>query len=97
VLEVGTAALIVVALAAGDRIWCGSSGADRVHGRRARMNSRHGLMLLEDPLMVPAFALSSHSAGAGKRRPSTVVLTVRLVVASSWFGAYSITAWGYAI
>jgi hypothetical protein len=49
--------------------------------------------------MVPAFALLIPIALAlAKRRPSTVVLTLcGLVVASSWFGAYSITAWGYAI
>ena len=50
-------------------------------------------------LMVPAFTLLIPVALAlAKRRPATIVLTLSaLAVASSWFGAYALTAWGYAI
>ena len=59
----------------------------------------NGLMNSKARLMLPAFTLLIPVALAlAKRRPSTAVLTLcSLVVASSWFGAYSITTWGYAI
>lgn len=59
----------------------------------------NGLMNSKARLMLPAFTLLIPVALAlAKRRPSTTVLTLcSLVVASSWFGAYSITTWGYAI
>jgi hypothetical protein len=59
----------------------------------------NGLMNSKARLMVPAFTLLIPVATAlAKRRPSTAVLTLcALVVAGSWFGAYSITSWGYAI
>lgn len=59
----------------------------------------NGLMNSKVRLMIPAFALLVPIAlTLAKRRPSTAVLTLcALVLASSWFGAYSITSWGYAI
>ncbi|WP_260189794.1 mannosyltransferase family protein [Actinophytocola gossypii] len=59
----------------------------------------NGLMNSKARLMVPAFTLLIPVATAlAKRKPSTAVLTLcALVVAGSWFGAYSITSWGYAI
>ncbi len=102
VLEVGTAALIVVALALlAIAIWCRVEWPLIVYtvGVLAMNLASNGLMYSKVRLMVPAFALLIPIALAlAKRRPSTVVLTLcGLVVASSWFGAYSITAWGYAI
>jgi hypothetical protein len=102
VLEVGTAALIVVALVLlAIAIWCRVEWPLIVYtvGVLAMNLASNGLMYSKIRLMVPAFALLIPIALAlAKRRPSTVVLTLcGLVVASSWFGAYSITAWGYAI
>jgi hypothetical protein len=59
----------------------------------------NGLMNSKARLMLPAFTLLIPIALAlAKRRPSTAVLTLcALAVAGSWFGAYSITSWGYAI
>lgn len=59
----------------------------------------NGLMNSKARLMIPAFTLLIPIALAlAKRKPSTAVLTLcGLVAASSWFGAYSITSWGYAI
>ncbi len=59
----------------------------------------NGLMNSKARLMVPAFTLLIPVALAlAKRRPATIVLTLSaLAVASSWFGAYALTAWGYAI
>jgi hypothetical protein len=59
----------------------------------------NGLMNSKARLLLPAFTLLIPLAVAlVKRRPSTVLLTLAAVaVASAWFGAYSITAWPYAI
>jgi hypothetical protein len=59
----------------------------------------NGLMNSKARLMLPAFTLLIPVALAlAKRRPATAVLTLgALAVAGSWFGAYSITSWGYAI
>jgi hypothetical protein len=59
----------------------------------------NGLMNSKARLMMPAFALLIPVAlGLAKRRTATVVLTLcGLALASSWFGAYSLTSWGYAI
>jgi hypothetical protein len=59
----------------------------------------NGLMNSKARLMLPAFALLIPLAMAlVKRRPSTVWLTLAgVAVMSAWFGAYSITAWPYAI
>jgi len=59
----------------------------------------NGLMNSKARLMVPAFTLLIPVALAlAKRRPSTTVVTLSaLAVASSWFGAYALTSWGYAI
>jgi stage V sporulation protein SpoVS len=59
----------------------------------------NGLMNSKARLMLPAFTLLIPVALAlARRRPSTAVLTLcALAVAGSWFGAYSITSWGYAI
>ncbi|MBM7771349.1 uncharacterized membrane protein (DUF485 family) [Actinokineospora baliensis] len=59
----------------------------------------NGLMNSKVRLMVPAIALLVPIALAlAKRRTSTMVLSVAaFVVTGSWFGAYAVTAWGYAI
>ncbi|GLW95466.1 hypothetical protein [Actinokineospora globicatena] len=59
----------------------------------------NGLMNSKVRLMVPAIALLIPIALAlAKRRPSTAVaVTAAFVVTGSWFGAYAVTAWGYAI
>jgi len=59
----------------------------------------NGLMNSKVRLMVPAFTLLIPVAIAlAKRRTSTMLITLgALVVTSSWFGAYAITTWGYAI
>lgn len=59
----------------------------------------NGLMNSKARLMLPAFTLLIPIALAlARRKPSTAVLTLcALAVAGSWFGAYSITSWGYAI
>jgi len=61
-------------------------------GSNGLMNSKLRLMIPAVTLLVPvALALV-------KRRPSTAVLTCcALVAVGSWFGAYAITTWGYAI
>jgi hypothetical protein len=59
----------------------------------------NGLMNSKARLMVPAFTLLIPIALAlAKRRVSTFVVTLcALAVVSSWFGAYALTSWGYAI
>jgi hypothetical protein len=59
----------------------------------------NGLMNSKARLMLPAFTLLIPVALAlASRRRSTAVLTLcALAVTGSWFGAYSITSWGYAI
>jgi hypothetical protein len=59
----------------------------------------NGLMNSKARLMLPAFTLLIPVAtGLAKRQPATMIVTVSgLAVASSWFGAYALTAWGYAI
>ncbi len=59
----------------------------------------NGLMNSKARLMVPAFTLLIPVAVAlAKRRVSTfVVVLCALAVISSWFGAYALTSWGYAI
>ncbi len=102
VLEVTTVALIVVALAllvimVVRRVeWPLIVYAAAVLAMDLASN---GLMNSKVRLMVPAFTLLIPVALAlAKRRPSTAVLTLcALAVASSWFGAYALTSWGYAI
>jgi hypothetical protein len=59
----------------------------------------NGLMNSKARLMMPAFTLLIPMAvGLARRRPATIVVTLcGLAVASSWFGAYALTSWGYAI
>lgn len=59
----------------------------------------NGLMNSKARLMMPAFTLLIPMAvGLARRRPATTVVTLcGLAVASSWFGAYALTSWGYAI
>jgi hypothetical protein len=59
----------------------------------------NGLMNSKARLLLPAFTLLIPPAMAlAKRRPGTVVtVLVGVVVASAWFGAYSLTGWHYAI
>lgn len=102
VLEVTTVALIVVAL-----ILLVIGVVHRVEwplmvfaaGVLAMDLGSNGLMNSKARLLIPAFTLLIPLAMTlAKRRPATAVLTLcGLTVASSWFGAYSITAWGYAI
>jgi hypothetical protein len=102
VLEVTTVGLIVAALAllvigiVGKLEWPLLVYAAAVLAMDLGSN---GLMNSKVRLMVPAFTLLVPIALAlAKRRPATAVLTCgALVAAGSWFGAYSITAWGYAI
>ncbi|MCI2422025.1 glycosyltransferase family 39 protein [Saccharopolyspora sp. K220] len=58
-----------------------------------------GLMYSKVRLMLPAFPLLIPVAiGLSRRRTTTAVTTaVLLVFFGSWFGAYSLTAWDYAI
>ncbi|MEV0704211.1 hypothetical protein AB0I53_40725 [Saccharopolyspora sp. NPDC050389] len=58
-----------------------------------------GLMYSKVRLMLPAFPLLIPVAmGLARRRRTTAVTTaVLLVFFGSWFGAYSLTAWQYAI
>lgn len=58
-----------------------------------------GLMYSKVRLMLPAFPLLFPIAlGLAKRRTTTAVCTTSLIVCfGSWFGAYSLTAWSYAI
>jgi hypothetical protein len=59
----------------------------------------NGLMNSKARLMLPAFTLLVPIAlGLARRRPATFVTVLcGLAVASSWFGAYALTSWGYAI
>jgi hypothetical protein len=59
----------------------------------------NGLMNSKARLMLPAFTLLVPVALAlAKRGTATMVVTLcALAVASSWFGAYALTSWGYAI
>lgn len=58
-----------------------------------------GLMYSKVRLMLPAFPLLLPVAiGLAQRRTATTVATTMLLVLfGSWFGAYSLTAWEYAI
>ncbi|MFL6121167.1 hypothetical protein [Actinophytocola sp.] len=59
----------------------------------------NGLMNSKARLMLPAFTLLVPVAvGLARRRPGTFVTVLcGAAVASSWFGAYALTSWGYAI
>lgn len=59
----------------------------------------NGMMASKARLLLPAFVLLVPIAIAlARRRPSTTALTLSgLVVVSSWFGAYAVTVWSYAI
>jgi hypothetical protein len=102
VLEVVTVALIVVALAL-----LVVMIVQRVEwplivyaaGVLAMDLASNGLMNSKARLMLPAFTLLIPVAtGLARRRPATMVVTLcGLAVASSWFGAYALTSWGYAI
>ncbi|WP_026422914.1 membrane protein [Actinokineospora inagensis] len=102
VLEVATVGLIVVALvlfgvAAKQRMACPL--LVYTAGVLVMDLCSNGLMNSKVRLMVPAFALLIPVALAlAKRKRSTATLTVAAVVLTgSWFGAYAVTAWGYAI
>lgn len=102
VLEVATVALLVVALAllvvmiVHRTEWPLIVYAATVLAMDLTSN---GLMNSKARLMVPAFTLLIPIAiGLARRRTSTFVVTLgALAVASSWFGAYALTSWGYAI
>jgi hypothetical protein len=59
----------------------------------------NGLMASKARLMLPAFVLLVPIAiTLAKRKTSTMVLVLSgIVLVTSWFGAYSITVWQYAI
>ncbi|MBP2321510.1 hypothetical protein JOF56_001895 [Kibdelosporangium banguiense] len=59
----------------------------------------NGLMASKARLLLPAFVLLIPIAiGLAKRRTSTAVITLSvLAVVTSWFGAYSLTVWSWAI
>lgn len=102
VLEVTTVALIVVALVllvimiVRKVEWPLTAYAAAVLAMDLASN---GLMNSKARLMLPAFTLLIPVAVAlSRRRPATAVVTLcGLAVAGSWFGAYTLTAWGYAI
>ncbi|WP_235926126.1 hypothetical protein [Actinokineospora pegani] len=102
VLEVGTVAFIGVALAlVGVAIAARLEWPLLVYGIAVLVMDlgANGMMSSKVRLMVPAFTLLVPVAiGLAKRRAATAVLTLAgFVVAGSWFGAYALTAWGYAI
>ncbi|WP_243726551.1 hypothetical protein [Actinocrispum wychmicini] len=59
----------------------------------------NGMMASKARLLLPAFVLLIPIAVAlANRRTSTMVLTLSgLTVVTSWFGAYAVTVWSYAI
>ncbi|CAM4116104.1 hypothetical protein KIPE111705_41235 [Kibdelosporangium persicum] len=59
----------------------------------------NGLMASKARLLLPAFVLLIPIAiGLAKRKTATVVLTLTgLALVTSWFGAYSVTVWSWAI
>ncbi|ASO17878.1 hypothetical protein FHR81_005367 [Actinoalloteichus hoggarensis] len=59
----------------------------------------NGLMNSKARLLLPAFTLLIPVAlGLGRRRPGTAVAVVAAAaLAGSWFGAYALVAWPYAI
>ncbi|WP_200825558.1 hypothetical protein [Kibdelosporangium aridum] len=59
----------------------------------------NGLMASKTRLLLPAFVLLIPIAvGLAKRQTATVVATLTgLAVITSWFGAYSLTVWSWAI
>jgi hypothetical protein len=59
----------------------------------------NGMMASKARLLLPAFVLLVPVAVAlAKRQTSTMILTLTgLAVVTSWFGAYSVTVWSYAI
>jgi hypothetical protein len=59
----------------------------------------NGMMASKARLLLPAFVLLVPIAiGLAKRQTATMVLTLTsLVVVTSWFGAYAVTVWSYAI
>lgn len=102
VLEVTTVAVIVVALVLA--VLCVVRRVEWplvVYGIAvlAMDLGSNGLMNSKIRLMVPAFTLLIPVALAlAKRRTPTVVLALcALAVASSWYGAYTLTAWEWAI
>ncbi|WP_236650151.1 glycosyltransferase family 39 protein [Kutzneria albida] len=102
VLEVITVGLVVLAIAL--VVVCLRRGVQwplvvYAVGVLAMDLGANGLMNSKARLMVPAFTLLLPIVvGLAKRRPGTVLLTVAsAAVASAWFGAYSLTAWPYAI
>lgn len=102
ILEVSTVAIMVVAL-----ILLVIGFAQRVEwplmvyaaGVLAMDLASNGLMNSKIRLMVPAFTLLLPVALAlAKRRTQTALIVLgALAVASSWFGAYALTVWIYAI
>nr|MDQ3577102.1 hypothetical protein [Actinomycetota bacterium] len=100
VLEVATVALIVTAL-----VLLGIGVHRKLEwpllaytiGVLAMDLCSNGLMNSKLRLMIPAFTLLLPVALAlAKRRTSTIMLSLTaLAIAGAWFGAYSITAWGY--
>ncbi len=102
VLEVGTVAILVVAIAlvvisirqrvAWPLVLYGTLVLVMDLGANGLMNSKARLLLPAFTLLIPpAVALA-------KRKPGTVVTVLAgVVVASAWFGAYSLTGWHYAI
>ncbi|MGQ0842277.1 hypothetical protein [Actinokineospora sp.] len=102
VLEVATVGLIIVALvllAIGIRRRLEWPLLVYAAGVLAMDLGSNGLMNSKVRLMVPAVTLLVPIAIAlAKRRTATMVLTLSaFAIVGSWFGAYSITSWGYAI
>ncbi|PWW65983.1 glycosyltransferase family protein [Actinokineospora spheciospongiae] len=102
ILEVGTVALIALSL-----VLVGVAVRHRLEwplfaygvGVLVMDLGANGMMGSKARLMVPAFTLLIPVAVAlAKRRTSTVLLVLAgFTLVGSWFGAYALTAWGYAI
>ncbi len=102
VLEVATVAILVgavVLLLVGIRM--GVSWPLMVYAAGVLMMDvgSNGLMNSKARLLLPAFTLLLPAAVAlSRRRPGTVAAVLGgVVVTGSWFGAYALTAWPYAI
>jgi hypothetical protein len=102
VLEVGTIAVLLVAIAlvvisirqrvAWPLVLYGTLVLAMDLGANGLMNSKARLLLPAFTLLIPA------AIGLAKRQRGTAItVLVGVVVASAWFGAYALTGWQYAI
>ncbi|OLR89681.1 glycosyltransferase 87 family protein [Actinokineospora bangkokensis] len=102
VMEVGTVAVVVLALVlVGVAVRSGLEWPLLVYGVAVLVMDvgANGMMASKARLLVPAFTLLVPVALAlARRRASTALLVLAgFTLVGSWFGAYALTAWGYAI